>query len=151
MVGLKKKKKTGGGAVNPLPQTIELGSFCSYNVPSSQSTLLDGLTSHLTRTLLFDVEQENMLFPLGVDLFISLFISSHKLYASYIIFHFMVLPFYGNLVQGEALMEALCGKDIPAKVYVGMRYWHPFTEEAIEQVGAFHMSITLVWFCCLLY
>ncbi|KAF6994282.1 hypothetical protein CFC21_011024 [Triticum aestivum] len=35
--------------------------------------------------------------------------------------------------QGEALMEALCGKDIPAKVYVGMRYWHPFTEEAIEQ------------------
>uniref|UniRef100_A0ACD5WU37 Uncharacterized protein n=1 Tax=Avena sativa TaxID=4498 RepID=A0ACD5WU37_AVESA len=36
--------------------------------------------------------------------------------------------------QGEALMEALCGKDIPAKVYVGMRYWHPFTEEAIEQI-----------------
>uniref|UniRef100_A0A8R7JXK7 protoporphyrin ferrochelatase n=1 Tax=Triticum urartu TaxID=4572 RepID=A0A8R7JXK7_TRIUA len=53
--------------------------------------------------------------------------------------------------QGEALMEALCGKDIPAKVYVGMRYWHPFTEEAIEQVGAFHVSITLVRFCCLLY
>ncbi|KAF6983188.1 hypothetical protein CFC21_001444 [Triticum aestivum] len=39
--------------------------------------------------------------------------------------------------QGEALMEALCGKDIPAKVYVGMRYWHPFTEEAIEQVMIF--------------
>jgi protoheme ferro-lyase len=24
-------------------------------------------------------------------------------------------------------------------VYVGMRYWHPFTEEAIEQVGACHI------------
>jgi ferrochelatase len=41
-------------------------------------------------------------------------------------------------------MEALCGKDIPAKVYVGMRYWHPFTEEAIEQVRVFHISIALV-------
>ncbi|RLM78535.1 ferrochelatase-2 [Panicum miliaceum] len=36
--------------------------------------------------------------------------------------------------QGEALREALCEKDVPAKVYVGMRYWHPFTEEAIEQI-----------------
>lgn len=36
--------------------------------------------------------------------------------------------------QGEALRQALCAKNIPAKVYVGMRYWHPFTEEAIEQI-----------------
>uniref|UniRef100_A0A0Q3RKF5 Ferrochelatase n=1 Tax=Setaria italica TaxID=4555 RepID=A0A0Q3RKF5_SETIT len=36
--------------------------------------------------------------------------------------------------QAEALREALCEKDVPAKVYVGMRYWHPFTEEAIEQI-----------------
>ncbi|KAF8653142.1 hypothetical protein HU200_062587 [Digitaria exilis] len=36
--------------------------------------------------------------------------------------------------QAEALREALCKKDVPAKVYVGMRYWHPFTEEAIEQI-----------------
>ncbi|KAG2651606.1 hypothetical protein PVAP13_1NG292900 [Panicum virgatum] len=35
--------------------------------------------------------------------------------------------------QAEALKEALCEKDVPAKVYVGMRYWHPFTEEAIQQ------------------
>ena len=27
---------SGGGAVNPLPQIIELGSFRSCNVPSSQ-------------------------------------------------------------------------------------------------------------------
>ncbi|KAL6899760.1 hypothetical protein ACP4OV_006418 [Aristida adscensionis] len=36
--------------------------------------------------------------------------------------------------QAEALRKALCEKDVPAKVYVGMRYWHPFTEEAIEQI-----------------
>uniref|UniRef100_A0A0A9CWM8 Ferrochelatase n=1 Tax=Arundo donax TaxID=35708 RepID=A0A0A9CWM8_ARUDO len=36
--------------------------------------------------------------------------------------------------QAEALREALWEKDVPAKVYVGMRYWHPFTEEAIEQI-----------------
>lgn len=32
------------------------------------------------------------------------------------------------------MKKALWQKDVPAEVYVGMRYWHPFTEEAIEQV-----------------
>ncbi|KAL9244674.1 hypothetical protein vseg_018429 [Gypsophila vaccaria] len=36
--------------------------------------------------------------------------------------------------QAEALRNALSDKSIPAKVYVGMRYWHPFTEEAIEEI-----------------
>ncbi|KAL7231067.1 hypothetical protein ACSBR2_009360 [Camellia fascicularis] len=36
--------------------------------------------------------------------------------------------------QAEELRKALCEKNVPAKVYVGMRYWHPFTEEAIEQI-----------------
>lgn len=36
--------------------------------------------------------------------------------------------------QAEALKAALQSKDVPAKVYVGMRYWHPFTEEAISQI-----------------
>lgn len=36
--------------------------------------------------------------------------------------------------QADALKVALKAKNIPAKVYVGMRYWHPFTEEAIEQI-----------------
>ncbi|XP_042385428.1 ferrochelatase-2, chloroplastic-like [Zingiber officinale] len=36
--------------------------------------------------------------------------------------------------QAQALRKALCDKNVPAKVYVGMRYWHPFTEEAIEQI-----------------
>ncbi|XP_072969513.1 ferrochelatase-2, chloroplastic [Typha angustifolia] len=36
--------------------------------------------------------------------------------------------------QAEELRKALSDKNIPAKVFVGMRYWHPFTEEAIEQI-----------------
>lgn len=36
--------------------------------------------------------------------------------------------------QAEELRKALCAKNVPAKVYVGMRYWHPFTEEAIEKI-----------------
>ncbi|CAL1371851.1 unnamed protein product [Linum trigynum] len=36
--------------------------------------------------------------------------------------------------QAEALRKSLWEKNVPAKVYVGMRYWHPFTEEAIEQI-----------------
>lgn len=34
----------------------------------------------------------------------------------------------------EELKKSLCEKNVPAEVYVGMRYWHPFTEEAIEQI-----------------
>ncbi|KAF7831950.1 ferrochelatase-2, chloroplastic isoform X2 [Senna tora] len=34
----------------------------------------------------------------------------------------------------EELRKSLWAKNVPAKVYVGTRYWHPFTEEAIEQV-----------------
>ncbi|XP_047170721.1 ferrochelatase-2, chloroplastic-like isoform X2 [Vigna umbellata] len=36
--------------------------------------------------------------------------------------------------QAEELRNSLWEKNVPAKVYVGMRYWHPFTEEAIEQI-----------------
>ncbi|MEM8603324.1 MAG: ferrochelatase [Cyanobacteria bacterium P01_H01_bin.121] len=36
--------------------------------------------------------------------------------------------------QGEALHHALRSQDIDAKIYVGMRYWHPFTEEAVDQI-----------------
>ena len=32
------------------------------------------------------------------------------------------------------MRDALEVRDLEAHVYVGMRYWHPFTEEAIEQV-----------------
>ncbi|WRX11055.1 Ferrochelatase - like 1 [Theobroma cacao] len=35
---------------------------------------------------------------------------------------------------GGELRKSLWVKNVPAKVYVGMRYWHPFTEEAIEQI-----------------
>lgn len=36
--------------------------------------------------------------------------------------------------QGEALQSKLSGQGSDIKVYVGMRYWHPFTEEAIERI-----------------
>ncbi|XP_068653199.1 ferrochelatase-2, chloroplastic-like [Aristolochia californica] len=36
--------------------------------------------------------------------------------------------------QAEELRKSLWVKDVPANVYVGMRYWHPFTEEVIEQI-----------------
>lgn len=36
--------------------------------------------------------------------------------------------------QAMELKKALYEKNIPAHVYVGMRYWHPFTEEAIEKI-----------------
>ncbi|MBE9036771.1 ferrochelatase [aff. Roholtiella sp. LEGE 12411] len=36
--------------------------------------------------------------------------------------------------QGEALKEQLGDLGQEAKIYVGMRYWHPYTEEAIAQL-----------------
>lgn len=36
--------------------------------------------------------------------------------------------------QAQALEEQLAAKGQPAQVYVGMRYWYPFTEEAIARI-----------------
>jgi protoporphyrin/coproporphyrin ferrochelatase len=36
--------------------------------------------------------------------------------------------------QGQALQAALQQKGQEAQIYVGMRYWHPFTEEAIARI-----------------
>lgn len=36
--------------------------------------------------------------------------------------------------QAQALQSKLSEQGIDIQVYVGMRYWHPFTEEAIEQI-----------------
>ncbi|XP_077217087.1 ferrochelatase-1, chloroplastic-like [Tasmannia lanceolata] len=36
--------------------------------------------------------------------------------------------------QGDALKMALEERQMPVNVYVGMRYWHPFTEEAVHQI-----------------
>lgn len=36
--------------------------------------------------------------------------------------------------QAEALQAQLQAEGSPAKVYIGMRYWHPFTEEAIAHI-----------------
>lgn len=57
----------------------------------------------------------------------------------YVPYSFKLFGVYANtvlsLTQAEELKKSLIEKDIPAKVYVGMRYWHPFTEEAIELVS----------------
>jgi len=39
-----------------------------------------------------------------------------------------------TLDQGEKLEEELRRRGIKAKTYVGMRYWYPFTEEAVDQL-----------------
>ncbi len=38
--------------------------------------------------------------------------------------------------QGRALQEKLSSIGQDAKVYIGMRYWHPFTEEAVASLKA---------------
>ena len=53
--------------------------------------------------------------------------------------------------QASALKMALETKEVPANVYVAMRYWHPFTEEAVHQVGLkcllfFPLAVTSVYF-----
>lgn len=43
---------------------------------------------------------------------------------------------YIYICQANALKLALqANQGISANVYVAMRYWHPFTEEAIHQVS----------------
>ncbi|POO03019.1 Ferrochelatase [Trema orientale] len=49
------------------------------------------------------------------------------------LFRFLQKPL-AQFISAEELKKALWSKNVPAKVYVGMRYWHPFTEEAIEQI-----------------
>jgi len=39
-----------------------------------------------------------------------------------------------KLLQADGIKMALKAKGLTANVYVGMRYWYPFTEEAIHQV-----------------
>jgi ferrochelatase len=36
--------------------------------------------------------------------------------------------------QARSLEQALANRNIAARAYVGMRYWHPFLEDAIEQI-----------------
>jgi ferrochelatase len=46
--------------------------------------------------------------------------------------------------QADALGKALRGRGLDAEVYVAMRYWHPYTEEALQHVvrdGITHLVI----------
>jgi protoporphyrin/coproporphyrin ferrochelatase len=46
--------------------------------------------------------------------------------------------------QADALQSALCARGLDAYVYVAMRYWHPYTEEAIEQLKKDNISKLVV-------
>jgi len=39
-----------------------------------------------------------------------------------------------TIKQGKAIEAALAARGISAKSYIAMRYWHPYTEEALEQI-----------------
>lgn len=43
-------------------------------------------------------------------------------------------PLKDFTLQQAALLEEKVNEKIPAKVYVAMRYWHPFTEEALDAI-----------------
>ncbi|HSQ20414.1 MAG TPA: ferrochelatase, partial [Blastocatellia bacterium] len=36
--------------------------------------------------------------------------------------------------QARALGEALASRNLRVRTYVGMRYWHPFLEDALEEI-----------------
>ncbi|HXG92660.1 MAG TPA: ferrochelatase [Blastocatellia bacterium] len=46
--------------------------------------------------------------------------------------------------QARALQESLNERSIPARVYVGMRYWNPFIEEALERIHRDQISHLVV-------
>src|SRR5918911_276054 len=46
--------------------------------------------------------------------------------------------------QARALEAALARRHVPARAYVAMRYWKPFTEEALEQIARAEISHLVV-------
>ncbi|KAH9761495.1 Ferrochelatase-1 [Citrus sinensis] len=50
------------------------------------------------------------------------------------LFRFLQWPLAKLISVAQALKTALEAKNLPVNVYVGMRYWYPFTEEAVQQI-----------------
>ena len=48
--------------------------------------------------------------------------------------------------QADALSQALARKGQEASVYVAMRYWKPFTEDALEQACTKHSCLNCMEF-----
>ncbi|HEX8186087.1 MAG TPA: ferrochelatase [Blastocatellia bacterium] len=46
--------------------------------------------------------------------------------------------------QARALEQSLAHRNINARAYVGMRYWNPFTEEALDQIRRDHVTHLVV-------
>lgn len=53
-----------------------------------------------------------------------------------------------TLEQADALSEALAVRGQPASVYVAMRYWKPFTEDAVAQVRDCEVTMKVMWRWC---
>lgn len=65
---------------------------------------------------------------------------------------FLLMYFDSNSLtpwQANALKQALqANEGISAHVYVAMRYWHPFTEEAVHQVSQKNETLFhFIWLC----
>jgi protoporphyrin/coproporphyrin ferrochelatase len=45
-------------------------------------------------------------------------------------------PLKAHTMRQAELLEERLSRELPAKVFVAMRYWHPFTDEAVEQLEA---------------
>uniref|UniRef100_A0A162AZN8 Ferrochelatase n=1 Tax=Daucus carota subsp. sativus TaxID=79200 RepID=A0A162AZN8_DAUCS len=48
--------------------------------------------------------------------------------------------------QAKALKKELEAKEVPVDVYVAMRYWHPYTEEAIQQARFIAATLSSVFY-----
>lgn len=51
-----------------------------------------------------------------------------------------------TILQALALKNALEAKGLSSNLYVGMRYWYPFTEEAVHQVSPYMFQIKCDYF-----
>lgn len=57
----------------------------------------------------------------------------------------MMLLLFVLHLQAHAIKMALEAKGLSTKVYVGMRYWYPFTEEAVQQVSPYSFGWLAVY------
>ncbi|GJU29924.1 ferrochelatase-2, chloroplastic-like protein, partial [Tanacetum coccineum] len=57
---------------------------------------------------------------------------------------------YASIGGGSPLRKITNEQEVPANVYVAMRYWYPFTKEAVQQMllqvlFADHINFDLLW------
>ena len=109
----------------------------------------------------FSFTKNNRWAGIGKPLFIYVLCAKKFFLLHYAGVIFNLLTLLSSSLQASAQKVALEIKEVSANVYVAMRYWHPFTEEAVHQVGSkcillvlpvdIFLSWSFVWSClCLL-